>query len=113
MAATGGLSYRQWIRLVERKRLRTTAEAVRKARAIRDQPVVEAALAALEQVRADGDAAVLGTRVELASATRALLRHGAAAAAYAAGVDEAELRRYARRPRPIRRPPAGVGTAAG
>jgi hypothetical protein len=98
LAATRGLGYRKWARALNRQRVNTTAEALMKTRALRDRPAVEAAHAALQQARAAGDAAVHAARLELADAGKALLRHGPAGA-QAADVDEAELRRLARRPR--------------
>jgi hypothetical protein len=106
LTATRGLGYRRWSHAVTRRRVNTTAEALMKMHAIRDRPNVEAAYAALEQVRADGDAAVHAARLELAGASKALLRHGPAGA-HAAGISEAGLRRLARRPR------QGGGATAG
>jgi predicted amidohydrolase len=107
LAATRGLGYRRWAAACARKRIRSSAEALMKMRAIRDRLAVEAAHATLEQARTDGDAAVHAARLELAAASKALLRHGSAGV-QVAGVDRAELQRLARRPRqPARRPSGG------
>ncbi|SRR5579875_635096 len=110
LAATRGLGYRRWAAACVRRRVRSSAGALMKHRAIWDRPAVEAAYAALEQARADGAAAVYAARLELAGASKALLRHGPASA-QAAGVGEAELRRLARRPR--QPPMAGATGGAG
>jgi hypothetical protein len=118
LAATRGLGYRRWAAACTRKRIYTIAEGLMNARAIRDQPAVEAAHAVLHQARTDGDAAVHTARIELADTSKALLRHGPAGA-QAAGISEAELRRLARRPRRAGRQlaapddPAISGAAAG
>ncbi len=109
-AATGGLGYTRWLRATGRTRSRTAVGALGYIRALRARSAVEAALAALEQARADGDAAVHAARLALAAASKPLLAHGPAGIS-AADISEPELRRLARRPRPRQRGQRHPGAA--
>ena len=95
--ATGGLSVARWKLLCRRRRAYTVEDAKAKARAIRARPAVEEAVAERDRVLADADAKVFAARLDLAEATKILLRFGSLAADIV-GHSASELRRLARRP---------------
>ena len=95
--ATGGLSVARWEALCRRRRARTIEDARAKARAIRARSAVEEAVAERDGVLADAAAKVLAARVDVAEATKTVLRFGSPGADMV-GQGASELRRFARRP---------------
>jgi hypothetical protein len=78
-------------------RINTRAEAMAFARALRAGPSVNAAVVDAEKLRSREDAAVLAARVELAVATKQVLRRGILGQQLT-GLGRADLRRFARLP---------------
>lgn len=95
--ATGGLGLRRFEQARHRRRIYTTAEALMVARAVRARTAVDAAIAELHRARESADSVVMAARLELADATKHLLRYGSLAETLT-GLEPAELRRLARRP---------------
>jgi hypothetical protein len=76
LVATGGLGLDSWERACGKRRFRTIEDAKRKARAVRARPAVETALADLERIEAEHDAAVEAARRELAVLSQRILSYG-------------------------------------
>ena len=98
LRATGGLSLHRFEQVCRRSRIRTVADAVQVATAVRARSRVEAAQAELDRTRAAHDAAVLAARTALAEVAAELNALGHLGETLA-GVGSEELRRLARRPR--------------
>lgn len=98
MAATEGLGLHRWEAACRRTRIFTAADAKLKARAIRARSVVMAAMAERDRVNSEHDAAVLDARLKLAEVSKVIGSRGTIGAALT-GLEPADLRRLARRPR--------------
>jgi hypothetical protein len=95
VVATGGLGLYRWERACGKRRFRTIEDAKRKARAVRARPAVETALADLERIEAEHDAAVEAARRELADLSHRILAYGRLAVDLT-GLSAGELDRLAR-----------------
>lgn len=94
VAATGGLGLARWEARCRRRRIRSAADAVAVAAAVRARPSVEAAVAAQAAVVAEHDEAVRRTQLALAAASQRVLAHGGLPVGLC-GVDAGRLRRLA------------------
>lgn len=74
--ATDGLTISQWNSRRVRRRINTQVDSRAVARAVRAEADVQRAVADADHLRAEAGAAVRAARADLASAARALLRHG-------------------------------------
>lgn len=94
VAATGGLGLARWGVVCRRRRIRSAADAVAVAAAVRARPAVEAAVAAQAALAAEHDAAVRHAEAALAAASQVVSACGMLAAGLC-GIDLGELHRFA------------------
>jgi hypothetical protein len=95
VAATGGLGLDRWQAALRRRRFRTIEDAKIKAKALRVQPAVEAALAELDSIVSDRGVEVSAAASQLGQCSVRVNTYGNLAAVVT-GIPVAELRGLAR-----------------
>jgi hypothetical protein len=105
VGATGGVCLRDWEATCRQRRVKTSGEAGLVVRAVSARLEVDTAVGEAQRLQAVEETAVLATRLELAEATKQVLRYGRLGQQLT-GMTSAELFRLTRRPRSTPSSPA-------